>query len=130
MWFRSTSSRAADGLSAASNHRLAEDFGIDFERGASREDDGALEDVLQLADVARPRIRHQPAHGRRVDAVEPPSDPRRELVEQELRQERNILGPLAERRELDREDAEAVVQVFAERLLADGLLAGRGWWRR
>ena len=101
---------------------LTEEFGIDLQRGASREDGGALEDVLQLADVARPRVRHQPAECRRVDAVKPPGDPRRELVEEVLRQQRNILGPLAERRELDREDAEPVVQVFAERLLADGLL--------
>ena len=109
---------------------LAEDVGIDLERGAGREDDGALEDVLQLADVARPRVRHQPAQGGRVDPVKPPGDPRRELVEEVLRQERDILRPLAERRELDREDAEPVVQVFAERLLARRPSSGRGWWRR
>ena len=54
-----------------------------------------------------------PAHA--FDAL---ADPRGELVEQELRQERDVLGAVAERRELDGEDAQAVVEVFAERLLA------------
>ena len=38
-----------------------------------------------------------------------------------MHQQRDVLRPLAQRRKQDREDAEAIVQVFAERLLADGL---------
>ena len=30
------------------------DIGIEFEQGAGREDDGSLEHILQLTDVARP----------------------------------------------------------------------------
>ena len=35
---------------------LAEDVRADLQCGPGREDDGALEDILQLADVARPGI--------------------------------------------------------------------------
>ena len=117
---------------SASGSRLAElteDVGVDLERRTGREDDGTLEDVLQLADVARPGY----AMSRRSVPGSIPSNrlPIRagELVEEELHQERDVLGALAERRELDREDAEAVVEVLAERLLADGLeqvAVGRG----
>ena len=110
------------GRPAGRRDRLAEDVGADLERGAGREDDGALEDVLQLADVARPGIGDRA--GACVSGLIPSNRLpilRGELVEEELRQQRDVLRPLAERRELDREDAEAVVQVLAERLLADGL---------
>src|SRR5258708_10809695 len=65
---------------------LANNVEVDFERGASREDDRALEDVLKFADVARPRVSHESAQGARVDPLEPPPDPRRENVEEETRQ--------------------------------------------
>jgi len=35
---------------------LAEDVRADLQRGPGREDDGALEDILQLADIAGPEI--------------------------------------------------------------------------
>ena len=78
--------------------RAAKDLGVDFQQGTGREDDGALDNVLQLTDVAGPRIRHEPAKRRWLDAVKSPPEPNREPVEQVLGQERNILGPLAERR--------------------------------
>ena len=116
--------RAAAGrLGDGPDPGLAEDVGVDLERGAGRQDDSTFEDVLELAHVPRPRVRHQPAQRAGLDPLEPPPDARRELVEEELRQEWDVLGPLAERRERQREDAEPVVQVLAERLLADGLRA-------
>ncbi len=44
-----------------------------------------------------------------------------ELVDEEAHEQRDVLGALAQRRQRDREDVEAVVEVLAERLLADGL---------
>jgi nitroreductase len=101
---------------------LAEHVRIDFQCEARREDDCALQDVLQVADVARPGIRLEPADRGGIDAVKPPGVPRRELVEKVLRQERDVLRPITERRDLDREDTQPVVQVLTERLFADGLL--------
>ena len=98
-----------------------EDIRIDLERGSRREDEGPLEDVLQLADVAGPLVRHKPLLGGGVDPVNTAADPRRELVEEILRQEGNILRSFTERRELNREHAEPVVEVFAERFLVDSL---------
>ena len=48
------------------------------------------------------------------------ADPRGESIQEESHQQRDVLRPLAERGKRDREDAESIVQVLAERLLADG----------
>ena len=72
------------GRANASIFRLGwgEDIRIDLERGSRREDEGPLEDVLQLADVARPLIRYKPPEGGGVDPVDTAGDLRRELVEE------------------------------------------------
>ncbi len=81
-----------------------------------------------LAQGCSPARGHCPATdrlravGERVgEPLEPPPDPKGEFLQEEHRQQRDVLGALAERRESDREHAEAVVQVFAERLFVDGL---------
>ena len=101
--------------------RLAEDVAADLQRAPGREDDGALEDILQLADVAGPGISSQPLHRLLADAVDALADPRGKFIQEESHQERDVLRPLAERGKRDREDTESIVQVLAERLLADGL---------
>ena len=95
---------------------LGGEFGVDFEveGGARREDDGAFQDVLQLADVAGPSISDQASHGLRADAFDAPAGAAGELVDQEPDEERDVLGAVAERGERDGEDAEAIVEVFAE----------------
>ena len=55
----------------------------------------------------------------RLDPVDPLADASGELVDQEPDEQRDVLGAVAERRQRDREDVEAVVEVLAERLLAD-----------
>src|SRR5262249_40399208 len=85
--------------------------------------------VLKLADVARPRVRHDPLEGGTFDPIKPSANPRCVFVEQVFREQWDILGPLAQRRKLDGKDAETVVQVLAKRLLAHGLeqvAIGRG----
>ena len=76
-----------------------------------------LDHVLQLADVAPPRVAaqradgglRQPRRGSPFAAV--PGPVGREEV---LRQERDVLGPLAQRRDDDRHDAQAIIQVFPQ----------------
>src|SRR5574342_967235 len=86
------------------------------------ENHGPLDDVLQLAYVPGPAVGGQPvqdvrtqgAHGlphlRRVEHGEMPGETR------------DILPPLSQGREIDREDVEAVVKVRAEAPLAHGPL--------
>ena len=66
--------------------------------------------VLQLAHVARPRVA-RPAReevGRRARPV------RRRARQNCAREERDVAGPLAQRRQLDAADGEAVEEVVAE----------------
>ena len=80
------------------------ELGVDLEveGGAGREDDGALQDVLQLADVPGPSIGDEAPHGLRAHAVDPLADAGGELVDQEPHEQRDVLGAVAERRERDR----------------------------
>ena len=57
---------------------------------------GALDRVLQLADVAGPVVNFQPAHGFRLDAVDRLVHRLRETPEKLARQQRNILAALAQ----------------------------------
>ena len=52
-----------------------------------------------------------------------------ELREEVLDQQRDVVLALAQRRQVDVDDVEPVVEVLAEPALLD-LLAGRGSWRR
>ena len=85
------------------------------ERVAATEHDGALDHVLELAHVARPRVVEQAAaapYARRVEArtvvlraVEP---------EEVIDEQRDVLAARAERRRGDRDDVEPVEEVLAE----------------
>src|SRR5262245_38407147 len=99
--------------------RRGQQVGRDFQRRAGRQDDGALQHVFQLADVARPGVLLKPPHRPPADAVQALADPRRELVHQEVDEQRDVVLPLAQRRQADGEDVEAVVQVLAESFLLD-----------
>lgn len=53
----------------------------------------------------------------------------RKLPEEMIHEERDVLGPLAKRRNLDHEHGHAIVEVFSERALGDRrseMLVGRG----
>ena len=81
---------------------------------ARREDQGALDDVAQLADIARPVVRLERGHrffrdGRRRH---PPLG--REAREEMADQLGDVLAPLAQRRKAHRHDVEAVEEVLAE----------------
>src|SRR5262245_46602709 len=96
------------------------DFRLDSKDWSSRQDQGSLNDVLKLANVSRPMVGGEPAHGFRLDAVDLSIDPHREFLCEELHQQRNVVLAVAERRQLDGEDVEPIKQVFAEFAFADG----------
>src|SRR5208282_5871092 len=82
---------------------------------------GALDDVLELAHIARPIVVHQELHrgvretSRRLVVFAA------ELVEKALDELRDIFLALAEGRQLQRNDVEAVIQVLAETAFANQL---------
>src|SRR5690606_20440412 len=93
------------------------------------EEDGALHHVLELADVARPAVGREQIDGVLLDARDALLQPRVELPEEVLDEERDVPGALAERGQADGHDVEAVEEVLAERALSDELLeiaVGRG----
>ena len=86
---------------------------IDVEHVAGSEDYRPFEDVFKLADVPRPRIIDQPLHRIGRHALERPSDPLGKFVQQKLHQQRNVFPSLAQRRQMDREDAQAIVEILS-----------------
>src|SRR6266542_2535184 len=81
---------------------------------ASREHHGALDRVLELADVPGPAVALERRERRRGEPRERlrvlPGQPSQERA----REERNVLAPIAERREPHRHDVQPVEQVLAE----------------
>ena len=88
-----------------------------------------LDQVLELADVARPPVLLQHRHRRVGDALDLLPEPRVVALQEELGELRDVLGALAQRRQLDRDDVDPVVEVLAEAPFLDRLLevdVGRG----
>ena len=56
---------------------------------------------------------------RLADALDALADPDHETVHEEVHEERDVLGAIAERREMDGEDVESVVEILAEGLFLD-----------
>src|SRR5438445_11425825 len=79
---------------------------------ALREDDRALDGVEQLADVAGPRVPLERGEGTGAEALGAVGRVRRDEV---VGEERDVLGPLAEGRQLDRDRVDAEIEVLAER---------------
>ena len=116
---RRAGARHADGQLA-----LGDEVAVD-------ENAGALDHVAQLADVAFPRA--PPASSRSAPGVRPEHrllQALARLAHERGGQIRNVLAPIAQRRQLHLDDVEAVVEVAAE--AAGGRLrrADRGWSRR
>jgi hypothetical protein len=99
------------------------------QRVPARKNHGPLDDVLQLADVAGPRqpgerVEHGGGDHPDVLAVAP-----REALDEVPREQRDVLPPVPQRRNGDREDVQAIVQVGAKLAplhhLPDVLVGGR-----
>src|ERR1019366_2004154 len=102
-----------------SSQRQAE-VGWQEERPA-RDDDAALEDVAQLAHVARPRVREEERHGLRRHALDRLFELDGELLEEAVHERRNVLLPVAQRRESQRDDVQPVEEILTESPVGDGL---------
>ena len=92
---------------------------------------GALDHVLELADVAGPARRRRGARARRRRSPRTalPSVSR-VAAEEVVDEQRDVLAALAERRDRDPHDVEAVEEVLAEAAGGDLGRRGRGWSRR
>ena len=73
-----------------------------------------LDDVVELAHVALPGQRHEQLQGGAVGAFEALLQLAVVDADEVLDQRRDVLAPLAQRRDLDVDDVEAVVEVVAE----------------
>jgi len=88
----------------------------------------AVDQVFQLAHVARPIVGHQAFRGLALDDL-PRQALARRLGEEGLDQFGDVLEPFAQRRQAQRHDVQAVEQILAEAALAGQLgqvLMGRG----
>ena len=98
--------------------------------GALAQDDGALHHVGQFPDVAGPGVGGQAGSGQRADAIDGLSHPSREVDHEVSGQQRHVLLPISQRRNVDRKDVEPIEQIGAEVRLAAPRPADRDWWPR
>ena len=112
------------GLSAEVREVLGPDL------GTGGDDQRPLQHVAQLADVAGPVVaREEPAGSARTPASGLPRAWRRQLVDQSRDQELQVAGPLAQRRQVEADHGEAVVEVARGTVPPPRRPRGRGWWR-
>src|SRR6185312_5721131 len=90
-----------------------------FDPTGPRNDHRALDDITQLANVARPRIRLQQRARRVVHSFDGHAVLPAEFANEVSCQQRNVVGPLAEWRQRDLEYVEPVEQVLAKQPVAD-----------
>ena len=81
---------------------------------AGRVDQGVLDDALQFADVARPGVLLEKLHGLGRHAVHAAVEFAVHAAEEVVHQQGDVVDPLAERRNADRQHVEPVEQVLAE----------------
>src|ERR1700730_15011882 len=85
-----------------------------WEHAISRNDNCAFHKVLQLADVARPRIPLEGGHGFRRNAVDLFSHAAAEGLHEMCYKRGNVLPPLPERGQQDGEDVQTIIQITAK----------------
>src|ERR1700683_3856589 len=84
------------------------------EHAVPRKDNGALHQVLQLANVARPRIPLEGSHGFRRNAVDLLAHAAAKQLHEMRDKNRNVFPALSERGQQERENIQAVIQVTAK----------------
>src|ERR1017187_296883 len=102
----------ARGRSRAQPHVGGEILGADDDSLA--EEHGALDEALELAHVSRPRVPDEKIHRLGRDAVHRGAVGRVRLLEEAAHEGLDVGGALAERRQVDGNDVEAVEEVLAE----------------
>ena len=81
-----------------------------------------LEDVAQLADVARPVVLNQQAACLTRDPAGRPAESPRDVGQERLAQRQDVVTPVTQRWQPDREHIEAVIEVLAELSVRNGSL--------
>ena len=102
--------------------RIAEGQVVRPDRILVGQHDGAVEHVAELPHVARPAVGEQLGPGRVGQAQVGPAVQAAEMIEEEIDQQADVVAAVAQRRQVQLEHAEPVVQVLAEPLVADVLL--------
>src|SRR5439155_14179883 len=90
---------------------------------------GALDLVAELAHVPRPAEHVEDVQRLRAQANARLAEALARFAQEERAEVRNLFAPLAQRRDMNADDAQAVEQIFAERSFRDALLevgVGRG----
>src|SRR5271167_441928 len=96
------------------NRRLWQHAGSDLKFDPPRQDYRAFDHVLELAHISRPAVVHQPFHCLSLDAGDLPPDFQAEAADKVVHEGSNILAALAQRRQLNWENVEAVVEILSE----------------
>src|SRR5262249_39395127 len=81
----------------------------------------AFDQVLQLADVARPPVALQHRHRGVRDAADTLPEPRVVTAQKKVGELWDVLAPFTQRGQLDRNDVDSIVEVLAEPAFLDGL---------
>ena len=92
--------------------------------------DGALDRVLELAHVAGPGVALERAQRLGLEAPRPATRLVARAREEGLGEQPDVLAALAQRRQRDRHDVDAVEEIGAEAALRRPRARGRGWSRR
>ena len=92
---------------------------VDVDEGTDGERTGALDGVLELANVARPRVLHDAFDRRSAVAGDRPAHAAGDSSEQHVRECSEVFEPLPERRDLDVDHSEAVVEILTKSMLND-----------
>jgi len=88
-----------------------------------------LDDIAQLTDVSRPLVEHQRLHAAGRDTLDMTPHGFLEFPDEGSDEQRDILAAIPQGRDGHRKDIQAIVEILAERPLADGL-RDRGSWPR
>src|SRR5262245_63264847 len=90
------------------------------DRTAIAEENRPFDRVAQLTHVPWPMIVDEPLQGVRGDSGGGAPHLRAQVLEEGLGHKRNVLMPLAERRDVYPEDVEAIIEVLPKRLVRYG----------
>src|SRR5579871_3257444 len=91
----------------------------DIQYRAFRDDHRPFDHILKFAYVTGPMVADQRLHCFGRDAVDHTIIPLAELLDEVADQQRDVISPLAERRNSDGEDIESVIQIGPKLLLFD-----------
>src|SRR4029077_5517573 len=92
-----------------------------WEHAVPRKDNRAFYQVLQLANVAGPRIPLEGSHGFRRNAIDLLPHPAAKHLHEMRNKSRNVFPALSQRRQRYREDIQTIVQVTAKLPASDHL---------